>query len=122
MVSARHSEYVKRNAKFKGVRLDHSRVRTGTDSPSLSGGKKMGTGIGSQTLAIIKAASDPVTCGNCGGTTDLMHSDRCDQLLCGKCRKLYTQVIRRIKPEARLDRWLGLRGMVVPGTLFPRED
>ena len=51
-----------------------------------------------------------------------MHSDRCDQLLCGGCRKLYIQAIRRIPFEASLDRWLGLRGMVVPGTLFPRED
>lgn len=121
MVSARHSEYVKRGAKFKGVRLDNSRVRTGTDRPSLSGGKRMGTGIGQKIVQAIRATSE-VSCGNCGNTQDLMHSERCDQLLCGECRRLYTQVIRRIPNRARLDRWLGIRGMVVPGTFYPRED
>ena len=103
-------------------RLDNSRVERRTGKSRVGGGKQRGTGIGHETLAIIRAAGEATACGNCGGTKDLMHSDRCDQLLCGGCRKLYIQAIRRIPFEASLDRWLGLRGMVVPGTLFPRED
>ena len=121
MVSARHAEYAKRNAKLKGARLDNSIVRSGTNAPSISGGKRAGTGIGQAVVKAIREASE-ATCGNCGGTKDLMQSDRCDQLLCGDCRRLHITAIRRLPHAVKLERFLGIRGMVVPGTHFPTED
>lgn len=92
------------------------------NTPKISGGKRLGTGIGHRTMQAIRSASGETACGNCGNSYDLTYSDRCEQLLCGECRKLYVRAIRRIPFEAKLDRRLGLAGKVVPGTLFPRSE
>ena len=96
-------------------------VRRGTNTPKVGGGLKRGGGFGYQTLLALRQAGEATGCGNCGGTHDLMWSDRCEQLLCGGCRKLYIRVARTLPTEAVLEKKLGLTGMVCPGTHFPEE-
>lgn len=59
------------------------------------------------------------TCSNCPCQENLAYDNTCCMLLCRHCRARKVAVLRHLTVGARMERTLGIQGMVVPGTFIP---
>lgn len=75
------------------------------------------------TAQQVKDIWPALDCWHCHSRTGGVHWDQhCQQALCGDCRRKRRRVLAQLTVQQRIERSLGLQGLVVPGTYYPQGD